>query len=66
MSQSCLPKYTKILLTPTSTDLAELAKAESGLGIMRDDQVKDIREKGKALKNEDRDRPIRKQDIVEG
>ena len=54
------------MLTPTSTDLAELAKAESGLGIMRDDQVKDIREKGKALKNEDRDRPIRKQDIVEG
>lgn len=32
------------------TDVLELARQESGLGILRDDGVKDIREKGKQLK----------------
>ncbi|KDN53578.1 LETM1-domain-containing protein [Tilletiaria anomala UBC 951] len=47
-------------------DVLELAKEESGLGILRDESIQDIREQGQALKNEEPDRAIRKSDIVDG
>lgn len=43
-------------------DLVELARQESGLGIMRDDHVKDIRAEGYALRDEQK-KP-RREDIV--
>jgi LETM1 and EF-hand domain-containing protein 1 len=43
-------------------DLVELARQESGLGIMRDDHIKDIRAEGSALRDEQR-KP-RREDIV--
>lgn len=43
-------------------DVLELARAESGLGILRDEQLRDIKAQGQQLKREEKPR---KSDIVE-
>lgn len=43
-------------------DLVELARQESGLGIMRDDHIKDIRAEGSAIRDEQK-KP-RREDIL--
>lgn len=48
-------------------DLVELARQESGLGIMRDDDIKGIRAEGDALRDErSEEKKPRREDILEG